>query len=412
VILAQAYRAFLLDLDGVVYRGREPVPGAADALARLRSSGRSVVFLTNNSARTPAQIVEKLRDVGVEAEPDQVVTSAHALVSLLAGRGAEDSRAGRGGDRTAFVIGEDGVREALEAAGIRVVDGEPDRTGFVVVGWDRGVTYDSLRTASVLVARGATLVATNADPSYPAEEGELWPGAGAILAAVETATGVRAEVAGKPHRPLFRAALERAGARGEEAVVIGDRIETDVAGARAAGLDSILVWTGASSPPDLLDHDALPTATVPTLAALFGDRPVAPVRAAREEDAEAIAALLREAGLDPSEARGTEGTVVAGEDEALATAAVDVEGREGYLRSVAVRKDARGSGIGALVVAAAVRRAAGRGARRAYLVTEATEGFFGRLGFSRTDRDALPAWIRERSTACSETAVAMVRAVR
>jgi HAD superfamily hydrolase (TIGR01457 family) len=404
VIAAEAYRAFLLDLDGVVYRGREPVPDAAESLARLRSGGRRVVYLTNNSARTPVQIAEKLREVGVEADPDQVVTSAQALASLLTGRD---------GERTAFVIGEDGVREALQSAGIRVVDGETDRAGYVVVGWDRGVTYDALRTASVLVGRGATLVATNADPSYPAEGGELWPGAGAILAAVETATGVRAEVAGKPHVPLFEAALERAGVDPGDAAVIGDRIETDVAGARAAGLDPILVWTGASSPADLLDHDALPAATVPTLAALFEDRPAPRIRPAAPEDEEAIAALLREAGLDPSEATGVEGSVVASDrGQPVATATAEVRGEEGYVRSVAVREDARRSGVGALVTAAAVRAAAGRGARRVHLLTDTAERFFARLGFTRTDRERLPAWVRERSSACSGTAVAMSRSVR
>jgi HAD superfamily hydrolase (TIGR01457 family) len=405
VILAEAYRAFLLDLDGVVYRGREPVPDAADALARLRAAGRSVVFLTNNSARTPHQIVEKLRTVEVDADPAEVVTSAQALASLLGTRGRSD------GDRTAYVIGEDGVREALVASGIRVVDGEPDRAGYVVVGWDRGVTYEALRTASVLVGRGATLVATNSDPSYPAEGGELWPGAGAILAAVETATGVRAEVAGKPHTPLFEEALRRAGADAGDAVVIGDRIETDVAGARAARLDSILVWTGAASPADLLDHDALPTATVPTLAALFEDRPAPRIRPAGPEDAEEIAALLQKTGLDPGESPDVEGSVVASEDGLVATAAVDVQGTEGYLRSVAVQEEARGSGIGALVTAAAARGAAGQGVRRLFLLTEIAEGFFARLGFSRTERGSLPAWVRKTGTACSESAVAMARAL-
>jgi HAD superfamily hydrolase (TIGR01457 family) len=406
VIPAEAYRAFLLDLDGVVYRGREPVPDAAEALARLSSSDRSVVYLTNNSARTPAQIVEKLRTVGVDATPDQVVTSAQALASLLGTRGGSD------GNRTAYVIGEDGVREALEAAGIRVLDGEPDRAGYVVVGWDRGVTYDALRTASVLIGRGASLVATNSDPSYPAEGGELWPGAGAILAAVETATGVRAEVAGKPHTPLFDEALRRAGADAGNAVVIGDRIETDVAGARAAGMESILVWTGAASPADLLDHDAVPTSTAPTLAALFEDRPWGRVRAAGPDDAEEIAALLRDGGLDPSESRSADGSVVASEEGLVATAAVDVEGTDGYLRSVAVREESRGSGLGALVTAAAARRAARQAVRRLYLLTETAEGFFAGLGFARVDREDLPAWVRERSTACSESAVSMARALR
>jgi len=401
VILAEAYEAFLLDLDGVVYRGSEAVSGAPEALARLRAGGRRPVFLTNNSARTPEQIARKLVGLGVEAAPEEVVTSAQALAELL-------SR--RDGDRTAFVIGEDGIRQALAASGIEVVDGEPDRTEYVVVGWDRGVTYDDLRTASVLVGRGATLVATNNDPSYPAEGGELWPGAGAILAAVETATGVRAEVAGKPHVPLFEAAVDRAGTR--QAAVIGDRIETDVAGARAAALESILVWTGASAPADLLDHDAIPDSAIPTLSALFEERPAPEVRPARPDDAGAIDGLLREAGLDPGEARHTDDAVVAADgDRVLATAAAEVRGDQCYLRSAAVHEAARGFGLGILVAATAGRWAASRGARRLFLVTETAEGFFSGLGFEAIDRRDLPGWIAERSTACSESATAMARPV-
>lgn len=401
MILAEAFEAFLLDLDGVVYRGSQPLSGAPEALARLRAGRRRPVFLTNNSARTPEQIARKLIGLGVEAAPEEVVTSAQALADLL-------SR--RDGDRTAFVIGEDGVRQALSASGIEVVDGEPDRTGYVVVGWDRGVTYDDLRTASVLVGRGATLVATNADPSYPAEGGELWPGAGAILAAVETATGVRAEVAGKPHVPLFEAALDRAGTR--RAAVIGDRIETDVAGARAARLQSILVWTGASAPADLLEHDAIPDHAIPTLSALFEERTASEIRSARPDDAEAIDGLLQGAGLDPDQARQTDGAVVAADGErVVATAAAEARGDHGYLRSVAVLEEARGFGLGILVAATAARWAAGHGARRIFLVTETAERFFSGLGFEAIDRRLLPGWISDLSTACSESATAMARPV-
>jgi glycerol 3-phosphatase-2 len=401
VILAEAYEAFLLDLDGVVYRGSEAVDGAPDALSRLRASGRRLAFLTNNSARTPEQIARKLVGLGLEARPEEVVTSAQALADLLANRD---------GDRTAFVIGEDGVRESLATAGIEVVEGEPDRTGYVVVGWDRGVTYDDLRIAAVLVGRGATLMATNADPSYPAERGEEWPGAGAILAAVETATGVRAEVAGKPHVPLFEAALGRAGTR--RAAVIGDRIETDVAGARAAGLFGILVWTGASAPAGLLDHDAIPDATIPTLGSLFEERPAPAIRPARPDDAEAISGLLQEAGLDPTESQRTDGAVMAADgDRVIATAAAEARGDQGYLRSVAAREEARGFGVGTLVTATVARQAARRGARHLFLVTETAERFFAGLGFEPIDRQGLPAWIADRTTACSERATSMIRPV-
>lgn len=396
---AERYEAFLFDLDGVVYRGSEAVPGAARALARLREAGRRVMFLTNNSARTPGQIVEKLKGLGVAADPREVVTSAQALAGLLAVRD---------GDRTAYVIGEDGVKEALRDAGLDVLEGRPERAGYVVVGWDRNVAYDDLRTATVLVGRGATLVATNADPSYPAEGGELWPGAGSILAAVETATGISAEVAGKPDTPLFEAALERAGTR--SAAVIGDRIETDIAGARGAGLDGILVWTGAASPADLLDQDALPVATISSLEELFQEGPRPRIRPAGPGDSGRIERLLQKAGLDAADPPGDRVVAVDGE-EVVGTATCDVQGDRAYLRSVAVSERARGFGFGVLVTAAAVRGAAARGARRVFLVTESAEGFFASLGFEPVERASLPAWVRSQSTVCSETATAMTRSV-
>jgi HAD superfamily hydrolase (TIGR01457 family) len=395
------YRAFILDLDGVLYRGDEVVPGAPQAVQALRDAGRILVFLTNNSARTPDQVAGKLASMGIATSTDEVVTSAQAAAPLVARRAEEEGR-----PRTAFVIGERGIREALDAAGIEVVDGEPAAVGFVVVGWDRHVDYEKLRAASVLVGRGARLVATNADASYPAPGGDLWPGAGSLLAAVETASATRAEVVGKPYRPLFDAAVERAGT--EDALVVGDRIETDISGAVAAGLDAALVLTGAAGPGDLLDHDALPAMVLAGPGDVVEDRPPGRIREAVAEDAWRIAGLLKEAGLVPEEPVA-DGAVIIGEDHLEATAAAAVRGDSAYLHSVAVREEARGSHVGTLAVAAAARRAVRDGGRRLFLLTEDAEGFFRTMGFRRTDRRDLPGWILERSTSCSESAVAMRR---
>jgi 4-nitrophenyl phosphatase len=401
---AERYRAFILDLDGVVYRGDEVVPGAPQAVEALRDTGRALVFLTNNSARTPGQVAGKLGSMGISASPEEVVTSAQAAAPVVARRAEEESR-----PRTAFVIGERGIREALAAQGIEVVDGEPAEVGFVVVGWDRHLDYQKLRTASVLVGRGARLVATNADASYPAPGGDLWPGAGSLLAAVETASATRAEVVGKPHRPLFDVAVERAGT--DDALVVGDRIETDIRGAAAAGLDAALVLTGASKAGDLLDHDAVPVMVLEGLGDVLDDRPPVRVREAVAEDGEGIAALLKEGGLVPEEPV-SDGAVVMGEDELDATAATAVRGDSAYLHSVAVREEARGNHLGTLAVAGAARRAVREGGRLLFLLTEGAEGFFGALGFRPIDRGDLPEWIVERSTSCSEAAVAMRRDLR
>lgn len=255
-VIADRYDAFLFDLDGVLYRGNEPVHAAPDAVARLRSMGRRLAFVTNNSSRTPEGVVQHLHDVGIEAAVEEVETSALATAGMLAARGVRD----------AFVVGEQGVIEALRAHGISILEGEPADAQVVVVGWDRGATYAKLRRASLLVERGAALVATNADASYPAPDGR-WPGAGALLAAIETTTGVRAEVVGKPNAPLLRAALERAG--GSEPLLIGDRLDTDVAGAAALGWDSLLVLTGVTARADLEDATVTATYVADDLSALF-----------------------------------------------------------------------------------------------------------------------------------------------
>jgi HAD superfamily hydrolase (TIGR01457 family) len=258
VSIAERYRSFLFDLDGVLYRGDQAVEGAADAVRRLRDAGRGIAFVTNNSSKTPEDVAFFLTSLGIEATSADVVTSAVATAELIAARG--------GG--TAFVVGESGIRAALAQAGVHVLDGEPAAADWVVVGWDRGADYAKLRTASLLVQRGATLVATNADAAYPAPDGS-WPGAGALLAVITTTTGARAEIVGKPHPPLFEAARDRAG--GGPALFVGDRLDTDIAGASALGWDSLLVFTGVTRPADVHHSSVRPTFTGQDLSVLFDE---------------------------------------------------------------------------------------------------------------------------------------------
>jgi HAD superfamily hydrolase (TIGR01457 family) len=257
-MLAERYDCILFDLDGVLYRGEDAVPSAPPTLAELRRRGVRPVFLTNNSSRTPLQVADKLRAIGIEAEPGEVVTSALATAELLAERGG-----GR-----AFVIGQDGVREALTEAGIAILDGEPEEADLVVVGYDGGATYGSLKRASLLVQRGARLVATNADGSYPAADG-LWPGAGALLAVITTTTGAEPEIVGKPFAPLFEAGRRRGG--GGRALVVGDRLDTDIEGAARLGWDSMLVLTGVSGREDVERLGIHPTVVAEDVAALLED---------------------------------------------------------------------------------------------------------------------------------------------
>ena len=256
--IADRYEAFLFDLDGVLYRGSEPIPGAAEAVGRLRELGKGLAFVTNNSSRTPRMVTDHLASVGIEALDAEVVTSALVTADLLGDRGA----------KTAFVIGGEGLRSALAARGLELLGGDPANVDVVVVGFDPGVDYAALRTASVLVEKGAALIASNGDPSFPAADGYAWPGAGAIVSAIETTTGSIAEVVGKPHAPLLVAARRAAG--GGHPLLIGDRLDTDIAGAVELGWDSALVLTGIATRDQVGAGPVEPTYVLEDLGGLVG----------------------------------------------------------------------------------------------------------------------------------------------
>lgn len=225
----------------------------------LRDMGKGLVFITNNSSRTSEDVAAKLTRLGFESEPSEVVTSASVTAQLLASRGI----------RSAFVVGEHGLREALRNVGIEVLDGEPASADCVVVGWDRSVDYPKLRTASLLVQRGSSLIATNPDLAFPAPDG-YWPGAGALLSVITSTTGATAEVVGKPHAPIFQAALEIAG--GGKPLVVGDRLDTDIEGAARLGWASLVVLTGVTDLASLDASPVKPTFLGEDLRSLFEDR--------------------------------------------------------------------------------------------------------------------------------------------
>ena len=258
--------------------------------------------------------------------------------------------------------------------------------------------------------RGARLIATNGDGSYPAPDG-LWPGAGALLAAIVATTGASPVVVGKPSRPLFDAAQKITGAKAP--LVVGDRLDTDIAGAASMKWDSLLVWTGAARPKELVTAANLPTYVGSDVSALLQDVAPARFRPASGDDASVIARLLSASGLN---AAGTEqrlSTTIACEDggRLAATSCVEDFGSTGLLRSVAVRDDLRGQGLGLLGVAAALSEARRRGIHHAALFTESASSFFERLGFRRIDRSELPASVQESAQAageCAESAAAML----
>ncbi len=238
--LADDFDGFLVDLDGVVWIGREPLPGSAEALRALFAAGKEVVFVTNNPGRPAAVYAEWLREAGVPAEADRVVTAGETTARLAAERG------GPGATASAFVIGAPAFHETVAAAGLRLLDGEAGREADVVlVSGHRGFDYEELLTATLALQRSAALLATSRDPTMPMPGG-AWPGTGAVLAAVETASGATAEIGGKPERHLFEMARERI-ATAERVAMVGDRVSSDVEGGRRAGLETILVLSGATS---------------------------------------------------------------------------------------------------------------------------------------------------------------------
>lgn len=258
--LADDFDGLLIDLDGVVWIGREPVPGSPEALLALLAAGKRLVFVTNNPGRPPAAYAERLRELGVEVEPAQIVT-AGMVVARLAGEAA-----GAGGG--AFVIGASALKEMVAATGARLLEGEEAwEADVVVVSGHRGFDYDELLAAKRALDRGASLFATSHDPTMPFPGGEL-PGTGAVLAAVETASGRTAEIAGKPERHLFEMALEAIG-DAQPVAMIGDRVSSDIEGGRRAGLETILVLSGTTSRQEAEAADPAPDHVVENLAALL-----------------------------------------------------------------------------------------------------------------------------------------------
>jgi HAD superfamily hydrolase (TIGR01450 family) len=224
---------WVIDLDGVIWLAGEPIPGVGDAVRRLREAGGGVLFASNNSAPTIAELERRLRRAGIEAADDEIVTSGQAAASMLEP------------GSTALVVGDEGVLEALEARGVRVVASGP--ADAVIVGWTHRFDFEALSLANRTVRAGARLIGTNEDPTHPTPDG-LLPGCGALLCAVATAAGTVPEVAGKPHPPLARLVAERAR---DVVLAVGDRPSTDGALAGHLGVPYALVLTGVTTAAEL-----------------------------------------------------------------------------------------------------------------------------------------------------------------
>ena len=257
--LASRYEQFILDLDGCVWVGGEPTPGVVAALEELRAAEKRVAFATNNAYESGEDLVAQLWRIGVRASLRDVVTVGGAMQHVLA-----ETRSGH----TAFVIGTSAMLRHVGDAGLRVLNGTDlaSRAEVVVVAGTTDLVYDDLRNAVQAVLRGADLLATARDPTYPQPDGH-WPGTGAVLAAVEYATRARAVVVGKPEPQLFLTALDRLGEG--RTLVVGDRVDSDLVAASAAGLDAAYVLTGGGARSALDGFEPRPVAVGETLAELL-----------------------------------------------------------------------------------------------------------------------------------------------
>lgn len=238
--LSQEYDAALLDLDGVLYLGTDPVPHAAEAVAAARADGMTAAFVTNNSSRRADVVAEHLHQLGIRAAVSDVVTSSQAAVRWLTEHVPPGARV--------LVVGSDGLAEELSEAGL-VPQRSAEGAAAVVQGLEPRTAWTDLAEAAVAIEAGALWVAGNTDATYPSPRG-LLPGNGAMVQALVHTTGKRPVVVGKPEPELFRASVDRLGA--ERPLVVGDRLDTDVLGANRAGLDSLLVLTGVTTPAQLL----------------------------------------------------------------------------------------------------------------------------------------------------------------
>jgi NagD protein len=246
---------YLIDMDGVIYRGPQLIAGAERFIGELRDAGVPFLFLTNNSQRTRRDVAIKLHRLGIDVEEEHVFTCAMATARFL----ARQKPSG-----TAFVIGEGGLLNALHTNGYAIVDRDPD---YVVVGEGRTMNFEMVEAGLKMILGGAKLVATNLDPNCPTHDGAR-PGCGAIVAMLETAAGVKAFSVGKPSPLMLRAARKQLGLTTDQTVVIGDTMETDILGGVQLGFKTILVLSGGTSREDLARYAYRPDRVIESLAEL------------------------------------------------------------------------------------------------------------------------------------------------
>ncbi len=254
-------KAWLIDMDGVLYHGKRPLPAATEFITALQETGAPLLFLTNNATRTPAEYVQRLAEMDIHVTEDAIFTSALATARYVEKNYPPPRRV--------IVIGGNGIRRAMQEAGYELVD-RAEGVTLVISAMDIDATYARMAEATLAIRAGATWVQTNPDPTFPSEWG-IVPGAGAIMAFLEAATEQKPLIIGKPEPGIFRQALDILGAAPEETVMLGDRLETDILGGHRAGLKTICVLTGIASRAQAEAYDPRPDWIIDDLTALLTD---------------------------------------------------------------------------------------------------------------------------------------------
>lgn len=248
----KSYKGYLIDLDGTMYRGTEQIAEAAGFINDLRKRDIPYLFVTNNSSRTPAQVADKLRSIGISTEDDQVFTTSMATANYIA-----EQKKGA----SVYVVGEEGIIEALKEKGMKLVEEHPD---YLVMGIDRGINYEKLSKACLAVRNGAVFISTNGDIAIPTEQG-LLPGNGSLTSVVSVSTQVQPIFIGKPESVIVEQALRVLGVPKEETIMVGDNYDTDILAGINAGIDTLLVHTGVTTKERLMQYKEQPTHVVDTL---------------------------------------------------------------------------------------------------------------------------------------------------
>ncbi|MFT8319126.1 MAG: TIGR01457 family HAD-type hydrolase [Sporolactobacillus sp.] len=244
--MSKSYQAFLLDLDGTVYRGKEEIPEAVAFVKTLKKKGLRYLFVTNNSTRTKETVAEQLAGFGIPCTPDDVLTTSMATARYIKKEKA---------DASVYFIGEEGLAQAIKLEGLRYEENHPD---YVAFGMDRQITYEKYTKACLAVRAGARFVSTNPDVALPNERG-LVPGNGSLTAVISVSTGINPVFIGKPEPIIIEQALEKLGVKKTETLMIGDNYDTDIMAGIRSGLDSLIVLTGVTSETVLRTKKVQPT---------------------------------------------------------------------------------------------------------------------------------------------------------